>query len=301
MNMLKNELDKNLLDLTWSLWTELGVSGIKKSHPNVLILVEELVIFTSVLSEIDPRLRDESIDWCSQFHRFISVSRLKSLLKDFEELIKEPFSQYASTLNSLAKTKWPIFIKNTPGLNIKLSRKSVLRPYGSAALLNIRARSVFGTGARADILTFFLVHPKIDLSIAEVAEIGYSKRNLAEILDDLHFGNLFDRFMQGNQQRYRLKNNSSLFQILDPIPQFAPSWHLIFKILLSLRICIQRIENYAESTKVVELRSCLKKHEKTFQKLGISPPSFHNDFTSYLDNFKKWLIDWTSQLAEGVF
>ena len=299
MHLIK-QLDKNLLNLAWSLWTELGVAGTKQNHQNVLILMEELVIFTSVLAEIDPRLRDESLDWCAKYHHFISISRLKSLMKDFEELIKEPFSKYASSLNNVSKANWPLFI-DTPPLRINLSQKSILRPLISSALLNIRARSVFGPGARADLVTFFLVHPNRDFSIAELAEVGYSKRNLAEVLDDLYFGTLFDRFMQGNQQRYRLKKNSPLFQMLKPIPEYAPSWqwHLLFKMLLSLRACIQRTENYAESTKVVELRNWLGEHERSLKKLELTPPVFQNNFSEYLTNFSQWILEWTSLLAKG--
>src|SRR5690348_8091099 len=109
MHLIK-QLDKNLLDLAWSLWTEVGVAGVQQNHSNVLILMEELVIFTSVLSEIDPRLRDESLDWCSKFHRFISLSRLKSSLLDFQDLVEKPFSKYASALNMICKTHWPVSI-----------------------------------------------------------------------------------------------------------------------------------------------------------------------------------------------
>ena len=296
MHLIK-ELDKNLLDLAWSLWTEVGVAGNKQNHQNVLILMEELILFTSVLAEIDPRLRDESLDWCAQFHRFISVSRLKSLMKDFEELVKEPFSTYISSLNNISKANWPLFI-DTPSLRIYLSHKSILRPLESPALLNIRARSIFGPGARADLLTFFLLHPNRDFSIAEVAEIGYSKRNLTEVLDDLYVGTLWDRFMQGNQLRYRLKINSPLLQMLKSIPEYAP-WHLIFKMLLSLRVCLQRTENYADSTKVVELRNWLKEHARSLQKLELTPPVFQNSFPEYLINFNQWIIEWTSHLAKG--
>jgi hypothetical protein len=80
---LSRELDKLLLDLVWSLWTELGVAGIKRKHQKFLINLEELIILTVVLAEIDPRLRDESLDWCSQYHHFISTSRLKSIIKIF--------------------------------------------------------------------------------------------------------------------------------------------------------------------------------------------------------------------------
>ncbi len=297
MHLIK-QLDQNLLDLAWSLWTELGVAGVKRRHQNVLILIEELILFTSVLAEIDPRLRDESIDWCSQYYHFVSISRLKSLMKNFDKFIEKSISQYAVNLNKISNTNWPVFMDTSP-IKINLSRKSVLRPHESSALLNIRARSLFGTGARADLITFFLVHPDTFFSIAEVTEIGYSKRNLAEVLNDLHFSNLFDKSMQGNQQRYRLKKNSALFQVLIPIPQYAPSWLPIFRVLLSLRTCLQRIENSSESTKVVEIRNCLKQHEKLLKKLELMPPPFQNSFPAYLIAFSQWILDWSSSLVKN--
>jgi hypothetical protein len=294
---LAKQLNKNLLDLAWSLWTELGVAGIKQSHKNVLIFIEELVVFTSIIAEIDPRLRDESMDWCSQYHHFISISRLKSLIKDFDESDKKSFSKYASSLNRISKANWPVFSDISP-LKINLSHKSTLRPHASPALLSIRARSIFGTGARADLVAFFLVRPDTNFSIAEI-EMGYTKRNLAEVLNDLSLGKLFDKFMQGNQQRYRLNKNSPLFQMLSPIPEHAPRWNILFKVLLALRDCIYRTENSAESTKIVEIRSCLKDHRESLQKLGISPPAFSNNFAEYLENFSQWILEWTDRLAKG--
>lgn len=129
--------------------------------------------------------------------------------------------------------------------------------------------------------------------------MGYSKRNLAEVLDNLHFGKLFDKFIKGNQQRYRLNRNSSLFQMFKPIPEHAPSWCLIFKVLLSLRSCIQRTVDYSESSKGIELRNFLKKHEQLFQNGRFKIPSFKNNFSAYLEDFSQWILEWTSLLAEG--
>jgi hypothetical protein len=80
---LSKGLDQLLLDLAWSLWTELGVAGVKRKHQKCLITPEELILLTVALAKVDPRLRDESLDWCSQYHRFISMSRLNSMMKSF--------------------------------------------------------------------------------------------------------------------------------------------------------------------------------------------------------------------------
>ncbi|MBS0615537.1 MAG: hypothetical protein JSR58_03175 [Verrucomicrobia bacterium] len=292
-----NELNSNLLNLAWSLWTELGVAGNVHHHQKHLILLEELIIFTSCLSEIDPRLRDESIDWCSKYHHFISISRLKALIENFEESAKELFSNYASSLNNVSQARWPVFVPSKP-LQIELSHKSILRPRESPALLSIRARSIFGTGARADIVVFFLTHPDKDYSLAELSMIGYTKRNLAEVLDDLHFGDLFHKYMLRNQQRYRLAKNEPLTQLLKPIPPHTLPWQTIFQILLALRAVIERTQNYSPSSKAIEIHNCLKKYEEVLALWGCNPPSLQNDFTAYLKAFNQWILDWSSEIAD---
>jgi hypothetical protein len=296
MSLLK-KLDKQLLNLAWSLWTELGVRGTIRHHQNILIWVEELILFTSVLCEVDPRLRDEAIDWCAKYHKFVSISRMKSLMVDVEKLIDRPFSFFAATLNAVANVKWPTH-DSTPW-KVTLSHKSILLPFASAALLNIRARSIFQTGARADLLTFFLVHPKTNFSAAEVGEIGYSKRNLSEVLNDLHFAQLFTRFTQGNQQRFQLDKKSLLLKALEPIPEYPRPWRFVFKVLLTIRECIKNSENRSDNSKVVEIRNCLVDLDGFLQRMGLTPPAFQKDIPGYLDSFSQWILEWASLLAIG--
>ena len=291
------EMDQLLLDLAWSLWTELGVAGVKRKHQKFLIPLEELIILTAALAEIDPRLRDESLDWCSQYHHFISISRLKSIMKSFGSL-NESFSTYSATLNSLSGTRWPLFQDSLP-LRCTLSHKSYLRPLVSPALLNIRARSIFGTSARADLITFFLTHPKVDFAASDVAEIGYSKRNLAEILEEFCLSGLFDKFLSRNQQRYRLVKNDQLIKVLGPIPKYAPSWRKIFELLLSIRDGFIRTEKSAESTRVVEIRNLLTTFQKHLNSLDLAPPAWQTNIHAYLDAFGQWLIEIVRKLAQG--
>ena len=215
MITLKKQLDQLLLDLTWSLWTELGVAGVKQKHQHVLILLEELIVLTAVLADIDPRLRDESLDWCSQYHHLVSISRLKLLMGEMSSSTCASLSKYCSSLNSMVGTKWPLFDNSSPW-KIRLSRKSCLRPLESPALLNIRARSLFGANARADLVTFFLTHKQSDFAISDLTELGYSKRNLANFLEEFSSSGLFEKHLLRNQLRYRLVKNDRLASILSP-------------------------------------------------------------------------------------
>ena len=300
MNTLSKELDQHLLNLAWSLWTELGVAGLNRKHQKVLITLEELILLTVALADIDPRLRDETLDWCSQYHRFFSISRIKSILKSFGGSLSEPFSQYASTLNSHSRTTWPVFHTSSP-LQFIPSQKSCLRTLGSPALLNIRARSIFGAGARADLITFFLTHTKSDFAASDLVEVGYSKRTLAELLEEFCLSGLFNKYMLRNQQRYRSIKNEQLIKVLGPIPEYTLPWQLIFEVLLPLRDGIKRTENSSESTRVVEIRNLLLSQQNILQRLNLTPPPFETNFHAYMNSFSKWLLEITHKLAQGDF
>jgi hypothetical protein len=300
MLSLSKKLDQLLLDLAWSLWTELGVAGVLQRHAQCLITLEELICLTAALGNIDPRLRDESLDWCSQYHHFVSISRLRSIAKGFGDSFHEPFATYCATLNSVAGTSWPLFQEMSP-LKIILSHKSHLESSQSPALLTIRARYLFGTGARADVATFFLTQAKSDFSASDVTEIGYSKRNLAQILEEFCLSGLFEKFPIRNQQRYRLIKNGPLTQILGPLPNYAPSWRIIFEFLFSLRDCLHRNEKSADRTKVVEIHSLFVTLQKHLHRLHFTPPLWKDDFQTYLDASSQWIIETVGHLARCEF
>ncbi len=300
MNSLSKDLDLLLVDLAWSLWIELGVNGVVRKHQKVLILPEELILLTAILSETDPRLRDESLDWCANYHHYISISRLKSILKDLGTLLSLPFSIYATTLNSDSRTGWPVFI-DTPPLTFIPSGKSCLRPLESPALLNIRARSMFSPGARADLITFFLTHRKSDFAASDLEEIGYTKRNLLEILEQFSLSGLFHQSTLRNQYRYSITKNDRLINLLSPIPEFAPSWRLTLEVLLKFRDCIKRNEKNAESTKVVEIRNLLTSLQNSLEKLNLTPPPLQPNLQLYWNSFSNWLLEIVGKLARGDF
>ena len=66
------------LDLAWSLWTELGVSGQRRRHSEVGVDLEPLIVATAYLSRFDARLRDESLDWCVLNVSYVSSDRLRN-------------------------------------------------------------------------------------------------------------------------------------------------------------------------------------------------------------------------------
>lgn len=250
MKTLSEKIDLQLVNLAWSLWTELGVAGVIRKHQQCLIGLEELILLTSVIAEVDPRLRDEALDWCASYHHHISISRLRVLAKAFGPSVNEPFSIFAATLNSVSHARWPLLTAALP-MKFKPSGKSKAPRCELPALLCLRLRSLFGVGARADLFTFFLTQKKGDFAAADTTEIGYAKRSLSDLLDGFVEAGFFDVFMVRNQRRYRLIKRDQMLGTLGLFPKCAPPWRRILEVLLPLRNCIQQIETKSGGTKIV--------------------------------------------------
>ena len=300
MALLSEMIDHHLAGLAWSLWTELGVAGTKRKHSNYLIDPEELILLTAVIAKKDPRLRDEGLDWCAKFHRYISVGRLRMLIKNFEENIQESFSIFAATLNAVADSKWHLFTNASP-LKFIPSEKSTLTAFEFPAMLYFRLRAFFGVNARADLIAFFLANQQSSLTAADATEIGYSKRNLADVLDELTRAGIFQALSVRNQKCYRFLKEAQMISALGAIPQFMPSWRRLLHIILTLRSSIIKIEKKSEGIKFVEIRNQLTSLQNDLNKLHLSPPPPSPDFEVFWDSFSSWILTIVKSLAEGTF
>lgn len=289
MSKLSEELDQLLLDLAWSLWTELGVSGVIHKHRNLLILPEELLFLTSVVSDIDPRLRDEALDWSSRNHHFISTWRLRALGAKFDEATRSSFSVLSATLNPIAKTNWPVFIK-VAAMKFVPSGKSQPPHFEAQALLALRIRALFGVGARADLLTFCLMEQKKDYAISDFAQIGYSKRNLANMMEDFVSSGIFKSYRQRNQLRFAFVQREIFEKMLAPFPEHYIYWQPFLEVIFALRTCLRKVENKADSTKAVEIHKLLLSLEDKLQQLNWTPPPMQTNFSNYWKQFSEWII-----------
>lgn len=294
------QLNDGLAEIAWSLWTELGVAGTFRRHKHCLISLEELIILTTVIADYDPRLRDEALDWCSRYHHFVSISRLKTLVKKFGDSILEPFSIFASTLNTITQSNWPVFAEVAP-LKFIPSKKSVLSSLNAPALLQLRLRSFFGVGARADLFTYFLTEIKSAFTAADAVDIGYGKRNLAELLDSLVLSGFLTSTIIRNQRKYELTKAEQLKRTIGEPPEFSPPWQRILEILIFLRNDLYRFEKDSDTTKVIFIRNNLERMKDHLSSIHLSPPSLESDPHKYLEHFSKWLLDYVKAIAQGNF
>jgi len=301
MDIITKQFDHRLADLAWSLWNELGVAGTHpRKHKNCLINLEELIILTVVIAESDPRLRDEALDWCSRNHHFVSISRLRTLIKILGEPVYLPFSVFAMTLNSISQSNWPIF-SNAKPLKFKPSGKSSPPQCDAPALLGLRLRALFGVGARADLLTFFLTQKETVFTAADTVEIGYSKRSLADLLDNLVQSGLLVTSVVRNQRKYELVLKEQLKKVVGELPKVAPPWSRILEVLISLRSNLQQVDKNSITTNVVTMRTTLLRIEDLLPSIISSAPSLQSDLNQYWEAFTQWLLEILNAIANGNF
>lgn len=299
MNPLE-QIDRIFATFAWRLWNTLGVAGDSPQYQDCFIDLEALIILTTVLGKSDPRLLEETLDWCSKFHGFVSISRLRTLIGELEPQIHIPFSTFAETLNSISQSKWPSFTKVQP-LRTALGGKSRVPNCKIPALLGLRLRALFGVGARADLATFFLTQQSRPFTAADMVEIGYNKRTLADTLDSFFQAGLLTCSMTRNQKQYQFAKKEQLATLAGEVPRLIPNWRSLIVVFIMLRDALSKHQNHSISSMVVAIRNVLASLKDHLQKLGISPPPLSSDFAHW-ESFIQWTVDTLKGLVnEGNF
>lgn len=284
MKKVINQFNLKLVDIAWSLWTELGVQGLHRNHKDYFISIEELIILTCTLCEIDPRLRDESLDWCLQFNNHISTTRLKFLALRYKEYVGKEFSIFANIIYSQSK----------------ITGKSVLRDLKNPAMINFRIRGLFGSSAKADIITFLLNEENKNFFISDFLEIGYSKRHVAGTLGELAASGILSEIKIRNHFQYYFIKKNQFIELIGGVPEKKIHWHRVLDIFLPLQVGLNEIKDAPEAVKVVEIRNILIKIQNTLELFHLKPPSLLKDFQSDWSSLENWLVSLPEKICISI-
>ncbi|MDQ3434591.1 MAG: hypothetical protein M3481_07935 [Actinomycetota bacterium] len=298
MSSFSELLDGLALELAWSLWGELGVRGVVRGrHDQWSIDPEPLIAFTAREGNRDPRLRDESIDWCIQHQRYVSRARLKSTLKRADPATRDAFGAYAATLAEHTGRSWPGATAPRPYEPTARSRLAHLtRP----TLIRLRLRALFGVGARAEILHAFVGQPHAQLTAADLARLtGYTKRNITEELDRLELAGLLQVAAPSNQFLYRLHDRTALLDFVGPRPDVFPNWESIFRIVTALLDTVRATEAAPETTQAIELEKALAGLQLDLHEARIDAPSRERVRAGTPDVVNEWALELMRALATG--
>ena len=290
------------LDLAWSLWTELGVSGQRRSHSNVGVDLEPLIVATAYLSKVDARLRDESLDWCVLNVKYVSSDRLRNLLKSVDENLRRAFGPYAATVKKMRRVSWP---GEGRAFAFSPTRRSVAPDLLRPALLQLRLRAAFGVSGRAETLRWLLDQPDRFVGSLELAlKSYYGKDNVADALDLLARAGLLQATVMttaGNQRVYRLDPQASIVSALidwRKVPQ--QRWDALFRVVIRL-MEFARAAPEKPAARAVGIQALLADLQADLMWLG-SFPALRQGVDAVNQDFDRWamraLQHWAGQATD---
>lgn len=292
------KLEQPSLDLIWSLWAELGVSGWRRSHTSHAIDPELLILFTAFLGDTDARLRDESTDWCMTYGRYISAARLKNLLARQTPAIQAAFGEMAATVNAYSSLRWP---GATAPRHFQRTGRSAVVDFRRPSLIVLRLRALFGVGARAEIVRAFVADPPARLTAADLAEeAGYTKRHIAEALDALRMSGLLTAERRRNQLLYRTTDAEALIDLLEGTPASFPRWRAIFRILERLLDLARLPESLTTRARAVEASDVLHDLEVDLRWAGVRMPALDMQVPDPWAELDHWAIELVASWAAGL-
>jgi DNA-binding transcriptional ArsR family regulator len=298
VNSSRSAIEELALELAWSLWGELGVRGvIGGRHEQWSIDPEPLIAFTAREGDRDPRLRDESIDWCLMHERYVSRARLRSIVRRADPSTRRAFGAYAATLSEHTGRAWP---EATEPLPYQPTRRSRLAPLTKPGLIRLRLRAVFGVGARAEILHSFVAHPRAPVTAAELARVtAYTKRNVTEELDRLAVAGLLQVAAPSNQFLYRLNDPTALLDFVGERPRVFPNWEPLFRIAAGLLDTTRATESAPETIQAIELEKLAAEIAPDLQAAGVPLPRDDRERAGSPEALLGWAFGFMRKLATG--
>ena len=291
-----SELREHVLNALWSQWHELGVAAtVPRRHSDDVIDPEPLIAFTATHGDLDPRLRDESIDWVLRYATYVSKARLKNVLRDWG-LIDDPlYREYAATLNAHGGVGWPA--GRAKPLPFHSRHRSLLENLARPALLSLRIRAVCGVGARAELLRAFLTQRHQEMTAAELSlETSYRKRNVLTELGPLRFSGLVTSSRVVNADRYSLSKSDELSAVVGPLPKRATRWTATFGVLHLILDVTRSGTKRSDLQNALEAVRLLNERRALFAAAGIEIPSLPPD-TSAWPAFLMWSVGQAKSIA----
>lgn len=257
--------------LAWGAWSELGVSGWTETHEDWAIDPEPLIVFTALLGDAEPRLRDEATDWCIRNWRYVSKTRLKNTIRSWPGADRSAYGEFVATVGAHAGVAWP---GSTEARPYTPTGRSVLPPLDRPSLVWLRLRAMFGLGARTEILRYFLAKPSGRAGVAEIgAATGYTKRNIAEASDHLERAGVLDVRQSGNRFSYGLARRSELEAFVGGFPSLRPDWTALLHVSAELVELERQAATSSPRTLPVKAMATLSRITSDLHALDVLPPS----------------------------
>ena len=257
------------LALAHGAWVELGVSGWTSTHSAWGVDPEPLILFTAWLGDADPRLRDEATDWCIRNWRHVNKVRLRNLLADQPDDVRDLFGEFAATVGVHAGITWP---GATDDRAFTVTGRSTLAPLDGPSAAWLRLRAMFGMTVRSEILRCFLSRGERSMTVARLAELtAYTKRNVADECDTLHLAGVLALRTRGGRFFYSLARRASLEAFVGDLPHVRPHWPALLNVARELVDLEQRVDEATVRTLPVHVRRALRRMHGDLDEVDVEP------------------------------
>lgn len=294
--MSSEALRDALVELGWSLFTELGVPGVVRHHQGIALDPEPIVVAAPSLFELDPRLRDQVYGWCASHAARLSVSRLQGLSRDLPEPAQRAFHGLAATLRAHAKVRWPD--DGEPSWvrapEVKARRLPLERP----ALLRFRARALCGVGGRADVVSELIARSGVWTRASALIELGYSKRAMAGILSELTEAGVARQVADRNALTFQLSRPEQLRDLLQADDVSHPSWRRIMSAVLRL-LDLAGLDESSAAVRRVEANKCREAFCGLAESIWLETPPVTRGNPNAWEELTAWAVQHALELASG--
>lgn len=288
------------LELAWSLWTELGVPGVVRRHTAFAIDPEPLVIWSAAVVSEDPRLRDLVFRWCRQHGGRLSASRLKGLRAGMPTSAIQDFGGFVAALNSASTLRWPGADDGTPHWPLPGDKAPLSLPLDRPALLRFRLRALAGVGTRADVLCELLATGRGWVGASDLADEGYTKRNVARVLAELESAGIARSRAKGNRLRFQLEAPQVFGRLVHARTGAVPRWTLIFRVLTLLTDLVERVHSGTPAVLRVEAHKLRQKIGGLCAELLLPPPPKTSGNPEAYDCLLRWAAEQAVAIADGT-
>jgi hypothetical protein len=285
---MTDELKSTAIELCWRHWTALGVRGVAPI-PDDAVDLEALIAFTPFIADEEPRLADEARDWCARLApKYVSLSRLKQVARRFPDPPRDALTEIVAAAAQRER-------------RVATSGKSVDPELMRPALLSLRARRVFGVGARADLIVALLRRRgrPDGVSAADLVSVGYTKRNIAQVLDELASAGVLERMSVRNSANFWLAREHAIVELLAPIPSRIAAWAERFAIAATVLDVARRNVNKSRVSFAVDLNKRLDRLDELAQPLEVTAPRVRGP-DAVIEATIRWATDLLGTQERGL-
>lgn len=325
---------KDIIELAWSQWAQIGVSAHITRRDLWAIDPEGLVLFSFFTARHDVRLFDEVLDWLALNGDLISLQRLRNIWRrwSMEPDLLEAAIKWAKKANPSLPWKAQRRQKDASHQNVTLFHRADVglrqvdgmfleygyvrprveasgksqRPDSSApAALAFKLRLLFGVGARSEVIRFLLTSSDVFIPTLQIAEVtAYSKRVVRDVANALVEARAFRSSHQGNEHLFGASREAWIGLLRIPEaewPRFA-DWTRVFHVLIRILRWIEGDESsertdYLRASEAAELVRVL---EPDLMRLGVSTPTVRAaSGQEYLNAFREVALDLLREVTPG--